>query len=101
MDAFRLTLDEVYGRYCGEPFLLRPWEIARLTDWQLEFLYRRPAERADREARGLPSSAETDTPAQPTMPTDREEFVRWWGAVNGGGREEALERFAQEYQGHV
>lgn len=97
MDAFRLTLDEVYGRYVGEPFLLRPWEIARLTDWQIEFLYRRPAERADREARGLPPAA--DSAAEPSMPTEREAFVRWWAQVNGGGREEALRRYSEEYPG--
>ncbi len=103
-----MTLDEVFGQYTQEPFALRPWEIARLTDWQLEHLYRRPAERAAREAKGLPTRHAPaggapeggdgpDYGVVTSIPREREAFVRWWRVVNGGGREAALKKFAEAF----
>lgn len=96
-----MTLDEVYGRYTQEPFGLRPWEIARMTDWQLEWLYDRPAHREYRKAHNLPPEVPTTAvdggPQTGSMPRDKEQFVKWWRAVNGGDRESALQRYAQEF----
>lgn len=86
----------VYGQYTGEPWCLRPWEIARLTDWQLEYVFRRPAARADRVARGLSPELPEDGPGD-SMPREKEAFVRWWQRVNGGDRESAIRKYHEEF----
>jgi hypothetical protein len=90
------TIDEQFAVYTQEPFDLRPWEIARMTDWQLEKLYRAPAVRAAREAKGLPPEEPVGGDGD-SMPRDREAFVAWWREVNGGDRESALKRYAVEF----
>lgn len=87
----------MYGRYTQEPFYLRPWEIARLTDWQLENLYAKPAERLYREQRGLSPAAPQAGGDNGSMPADREQFVQWWQQHHGGTREEALKKHAEEF----
>lgn len=89
----------MYSRYTLEPFDLRPWEIARMTDWQLEWLYDRPAYRAYRQAHNLPPESPAEDAGSQTgsMPRDREQFVKWWRAMNGGDRESALKRYALEF----
>lgn len=88
----------VYGQYTCEPWCLRPWEIARLTDWQLEHVFRRPAARAARAAKGEPPELPEDV-VSGSMPTDLEGFVNWWQRYNGGNREEAIKRFREEFGG--
>lgn len=84
------------GQYTGEPFCLRPWEIARLTDWQLEYVYRRPAARAERMAKGLSPDLPEDGPGD-SMPRDLEHFVEWWRRHNGGDRESAVKKYHEEF----
>lgn len=91
-----MTLDVAFGRYTSEPFNLRPWEVARMTDWQLLRLYDAPARRAYRVAHNLPPDDPEEGDGD-SMPRDREEFVAWWRRVNGGDRESALKRYAEEF----
>lgn len=85
-DAFRslsgLALD---------PLGLRPWELADLTDWQIEGLYLTPAaERADRwerERHGGHAMGDRGDDGQAFV-ADREDFIAGWVA-RGKTREQA------------
>lgn len=102
----------VYAGYTLEPCWLRPWELARLTDFQLVKLYREPMAEMAREIEkakrqggrsgsgGMPSGMDGgDDGIAPYPPSNREEFVGWWAKVNGGGREAALAKHAEIYPG--
>lgn len=90
-----MTLAHVYGKYTQEPFHLHPWDIARLTDWQLVELYDKPADRAYRAAHKMPPPPGDDEPE--TVPSGREEFIAWWIGLTGGTREQAILKYAEEY----
>lgn len=90
-----MSLDRVYSRYTQEPFNLRPWEISRLTDWQLFKLYDEPADRAYRAAHKMPPPPDDEEPE--TVPSGREEFIRWWIGLTGGTRDQAIQKYQEEF----
>lgn len=78
MLAFRRLAPEWYGALAGEPFLYKPWEIARLTDWQIEELIFGTAIKRNEDMKGKETES-FEAPAADrdltTAPTE-EEFVR-------------------------
>lgn len=79
-----------------EGWSLRPWEIARLTDWQIENLYLRPMrKKAEEQERQSPHQTRKPTGGQPT----KEQYVRDSMHLFGGTREKwgmLWERFQEQ-----
>lgn len=79
---------EIYAALAGEPWRMRPWEIARLTDYQIFHVYLLPEMRRAKEF----AAAQGQTGAHPMQPTaapsaepppSREELIAVlvkWGA---------------------
>ena len=57
---------DAYAMLCQEPWCMTPRDIGRLTDWQIEHLYARPAaERAEKFRKDAPGGGGVNSPAAP------------------------------------
>lgn len=90
---------------CQEPWCYLPEQIARLTDWQIENLYAKPAiERAKHmpQAPGqLPprthaEGTSTGPPGEPGSPEHRSACIGAYMGIQGLGRERAVAQYEKQ-----
>ena len=93
-----------------EPWCYTPEQIGRLTDWQIEFLYARPAlERSERMAPGKGKGtgkdlgsrrpeveASTGPPGEPGSPQHRAACIDAYMTVQGLNRERAEAQYEKQ-----
>lgn len=69
---------------CGEPWCFHTDQVARLTDWQVEWMYLRPAaERARKDSGAAPGPGHVPDPFADGLPP-RWEFVNAMLQSDGG-----------------
>ncbi len=54
---------QAYEMFAQEPWSYKPWEMERLTDWQIEYLYAKPAALRSEEMRKEGSTTARPAPA--------------------------------------
>lgn len=101
-----MTLHDALTALTGEPWCMRPWEVARLTDYQIDHVYRLPALARGKALEDRMAAARETTTTAPTAtapgagepPPDREKLIGWlveWGArTREQAEREADERLA-------
>ena len=100
-----MTLHEAYTQLAGEPWCMRPWEIARLTDYQIDHVYRLPAIKRAQEMEShmgqpaaRPQRASAPKPRSTEPPPSREKLValieKWGARTREQAEREADERLA-------
>lgn len=63
---------DAYAMLCQEPWCMTPEQFGKLTDWQIEYLYARPAvERAEEMRRDMPTKPGAPAPAGSPLPPRR------------------------------